>query len=100
MDIPSFIFTYGGPSGFLGIVLFLFLLDRKHSSERRAEVKKDRERVVKDLEREQEDNDRLRSILAQTREERDKERAKRLKAEEELFRCRRGQIIIRGEVLS
>lgn len=56
MDIPSFLATYGGPGGIVGVAVWLLLSDRKHSSERRAELRED-------IDREQADNERLRGMV-------------------------------------
>ena len=56
MDIPSFLATYGGPGGIVGVAVWLLLSDRKHSSERRAELRED-------IDREQSDNERLRGMV-------------------------------------
>lgn len=56
MDIPSFLATYGGPGGIVGVAVWLLLSDRKHSSERRAELRED-------IDREQVDNERLRGMV-------------------------------------
>ena len=56
MDIPYFIATYGGPGGIVGVAVWLLLSDRKHSSERRAELRED-------IDREQADNERLRGMV-------------------------------------
>lgn len=87
MDIATVISTfttYGGPWGFVGAIAGLFLLDRKHSTERRDELRKD-------LEREQTDNERLRLnniSLQETndslRAEKNSEYLKRIELEEVL----------------
>lgn len=56
MDIPSFLATYGGPGGVIGVAVWLLLSDRRHSSERRAELRED-------IDREQSDNERLRGMV-------------------------------------
>ena len=56
MDIPSFLATYGGPGGIVGVAVWLLLSDRKHSSERRTELRED-------IDREQADNERLRGMV-------------------------------------
>jgi len=56
VDIPSFLATYGGPGGIVGVAVWLLLSDRKHSSERRAELRED-------IDREQADNERLRGMV-------------------------------------
>ncbi len=55
MDIPSFLATYGGPGGVIGVAVWLLLSDRKHSAERRTELRED-------IDREQADNERLRGM--------------------------------------
>ena len=75
MDIPSFLATYGGPGGIVGVAVWLLLSDRKHSSERRAELRED-------IDREQSDNERLRGMV--------RDRDKRIvELEAELRRARR-----------
>lgn len=77
MDIPSFLATYGGPGGIVGVAVWLLLSDRRHSSERRAELRED-------IDREQADNARLRSMV--------RDRDKRIiELEAQLRRCERGE---------
>lgn len=90
MDIPSFITAYGGPGGFVGIIIWLFILDRRHHGDRRDELRKDLE--LSNLEK-----DRLRTANSSLRKERDDERRIRFQAEDELQKCRY-ESIIRGEV--
>ena len=76
MDIPSFLATYGGPGGIVGVAVWLLLSDRKHSSERRAELRED-------IDREQADNERLRGMV--------RDRDKRIVELEAQLRRERGE---------
>ena len=77
MDIPSFLATYGGPGGIVGVAVWLLLSDRKHSAERRTELRED-------IDREQADNERLRGMV--------RDRDKRIvELEAQLRRCERGE---------
>lgn len=62
MDLASLLQAYGGQAGIAGVAVWLVLSDRKHSAERRAELRQD-------IDREQADNARLREALAALREE-------------------------------
>lgn len=76
MDIPSFLATYGGPGGIVGVAVWLLLSDRKHSAERRTELRED-------IDREQSDNERLRGML--------RDRDKRIVELESQLRHERGE---------
>ena len=76
MDIPSFLATYGGPGGIVGVAVWLLLSDRKHSSERRTELRED-------IDREQADNERLRGMV--------RDRDKRIVELESQLRRERGE---------
>lgn len=76
MDIPSFLATYGGPGGIVGVAVWLLLSDRKHSAERRTELRED-------IDREQADNERLRGMV--------RDRDKRIVELEAELRRRRGE---------
>ena len=76
MDIPSFLATYGGPGGIVGVAVWLLLSDRKHSSERRTELRED-------IDREQADNERLRGMV--------RDRDKRIVELEAQLRRERGE---------
>lgn len=76
MDIPSFLATYGGPGGIVGVAVWLLLSDRKHSAERRTELRED-------IDREQADNERLRGMV--------RDRDKRIVELEAQLRRERGE---------
>lgn len=76
MDIPSFLATYGGPGGIVGVAVWLLLSDRKHSAERRTELRED-------IDREQADNERLRGMV--------RDRDKRIVELESQLRRERGE---------
>ena len=57
MDIPSFLTTYGGPSGLAAAAIWWTIQSRRFDSERRAELRED-------IDREQADNERLRGVIA------------------------------------
>lgn len=57
MDIPSFLTTYGGPSGLAAAAIWWTIQSRRFDSERRAELRED-------IDREQADNERLRQVIA------------------------------------
>lgn len=63
MDIPSLLQNYGGPGGVVAVAVWLFVTDKKHSSERRAELREDIDREQADNKRVRDDNDRLRGML-------------------------------------
>ena len=84
MDIPSFLATYGGPGGIVGVAVWLLLSDRKHSAERRTELREDIDREQTDNERLRGDIDRLRGMV--------RDRDKRIvELESQLRRCERGE---------
>ncbi|WP_181276014.1 hypothetical protein [Brevibacterium oceani] len=62
MDIPSLLATYGGPGGFIAVLMWLFIADRKFNAERRTELRED-------IDREKADNDELRARVAQLESE-------------------------------
>ena len=62
MDIPSFLTTYGGPSGLAAAAIWWTIQSRRFDSERRAELRED-------IDREQADNERLRGVIAEKNRE-------------------------------
>ena len=62
MDIPSFLTTYGGPSGLAAAATWWTIQSRRFDSERRDELRED-------IDREQADNERLRGVIAEKNRE-------------------------------
>lgn len=56
MDIATLLQNYGGPGGVVAVAVWLFVSDKKHSAERRTELRED-------IDREQADNERLRGMV-------------------------------------